>query len=135
MLLASCGSSSKSASVTTVPPTVTPTTTVPTTDKVPTTTIPAKATVGFSSGSDAAAHLVAAWENRDKPSAEQGADAEAVTGIFATPDPTMWKRGCSDDDTLEEGGCIYLTDHGAITINTEKRDIGWVVSTADYGTR
>ena len=135
MLLASCGSSSKAATVTTVPPTAAPVTTVSTTPTSPPLTTPAKAATGFPSGAAAAAHLVEAWRNQDKPSAAQGADAEAVTGIFATPDPTMWLRGCSDDNTLEEGGCIYLTQHGAVTINTEKRAIGWVVSTADYGTR
>lgn len=136
MLVASCGSSSKTAAVATVPSTVRPAKTVPTTNNVPPPTIPAKATVGFPSGAQAAAHLVAAWKSQDKASAEQGADAEAVNGIFATPDPTMWLRGCSrDDEALGEGGCIYLTQHGAVTINTEKRGIGWVASTADYGTR
>lgn len=111
------------------------TTTAPTTTSTtvaPTTTLPAKATVGAASSDEAAADLVAAWEHHDRVAASKVADAEAVAGIFATPDPSMWIRGCTTDDTLPEGGCIYRTDHGGITINTEKRAIGWVVATADY---
>lgn len=125
------GSTSKSTSPTTTLPPVTTSTVAPTT-AAPTTTLPAKATVGFPSSYEAANHLVDAWNAHDRAAAAQGADAEAVTGIFATPDPEMSARGCTTDDTLPEGGCIFRTQNGLVQVNTEKRSIGWVVVSATY---
>jgi hypothetical protein len=129
--LSGCGGASSSANPTTTRRQVT-TTAAPATTLAPTTTLPSVATVGFPSTYDAANHLVSAWEAHDRAAAAQGADAAAVAGIFATPDPSMGNRGCSTDDTLPEGGCIYATATGLVQINTEKRPIGWVVATATY---
>ena len=125
------GSTAKGTSGTTTLAAVT-TTTVPPPTLAPTTTLPPKATVGFPSTYEAANHLVGACEAHDRASAARGADAEAVTGIFATPDSPMENRGCTSDDTLPEGGCIFRTDTGLVQINTEKRPIGWVVASAAY---
>ncbi len=73
-----------------------------------------------------------AWQNHDRVAASKVADAEAVKGMFANTDPVTGNRGCSTDPTLPEGGCIFRTEHGGITISTEKRAIGWVVTYADY---
>lgn len=129
--LSGCGGTSSSANPTTTLRQVT-TTAAPTTSAAPTTTLPPVATVGFPTKYDAADHLVNVWMAHDRAAAAQGADAAAVTGIFATPDASMWNRGCSTDDTLPEGGCIYATATGLVQINTEKRAIGWVVTTATY---
>lgn len=128
-LATGCGSASKSASPTTTTPA---TTTAPATTAAPTTTVPAKATVGFPSSDAAAAHLVDAWMAHDRVSAAQGADQAAVDGIFATPDASMFNRGCALPTGLPEGGCIYRTPTGLVQINTEQRPIGWVVVSAIY---
>lgn len=126
----SSSSSSSPSDTTTTPPTSTAP--APTTTAVPTTTLPAEATGGASSTAEAAAQLVDAWRNRDLAAASRIADAIAVMGMFAIPDPDVWIRGCSIDDSLPEGGCIYRSETGLIQINTQHRDQGWVVSSAVF---
>lgn len=122
-----CSSSSSSTVTTTSPPV----TTVPTTS-APTTTLPVRATGSAATGADAAAVLVAAWQDDDRAKAATIADATAVEGMWETPRETITWRGCSTDDTLPEGGCFYRTDSGTVQVNTEKRAAGWVVSSAIY---
>ena len=129
--LAACGGSTSEANPTTSGRHST-TTAAQAPSTAPTTTLPATASVGFPSIDEAAGHLVSAWEAHDRVAASRGADAVAVEGIFATPDSSMWNRGCSVDPTLPEGGCIYATETGLVQVNTEKRPIGWVVVTATY---
>ncbi len=126
-LLAGCGTSSDASDATSTAPSTVPTTTLP-----PTTTEPPRATGGAPTSAQAAADLVAAWENDDPDGAAHIADALAVMGIFAVPDDAMWIRGCTTDDSIPEGGCVYRAESGLIQINTEKRAQGWVVVSAVY---
>lgn len=100
------------------------------------TTLPSRATVGYPSSYDAVQHLLTAWQAGDRAAALQGADAGAVEGMWATPPGELDQRGCAQtyDPALTEGGCILRRgDHtGALQVNTERRDIGWVVSSAIY---
>ena len=125
------GSSSTSRATTTVARTVA-TTAAPST--APTTTIPAKATGGAPTTEDAVNALIAAWTNHDIAAASRIADAVAVMGIFSTPATSMSRRGCTPDDTLDEGGCIFWAGDGLVQFNTERRAQGWVVVSAQYDT-
>lgn len=127
--VAACSSADDDSGGPSVAPSTVP---ASTTTLAPTTTEPATATDGAPSSADAAAMLVEAWHADDRAAAAKIADAQAVDGIFATPDTEMWLRGCTIDDALPEGGCIYRTASGLVQINTEKRDHGWVVSSAVY---
>lgn len=128
VMVAGCSSSGKPAGSSTSVTSPTSTSTVP-----PTTTEPPKATGGAPTVRQAAAELVQAWENKDTAAASRIADAMAVMGIFGVPDPSMWVRGCTpDDDPLPEGGCVYRSESGLIQINGERRDQGWVVTSAIY---
>ncbi len=132
-LLAGCASSSAKPAPTTTAPV---TTVVPTTIATTTTTVPPQATVGFSSSYDAVVHLLDAWKANDKVAAAQGADAQAVEGMWATPPGELDQRGCAQTyaPELTEGGCILrrADQTGALQVNTERRAIGWVVSSAMY---
>lgn len=99
----------------------------------PTTTTPSKATGGAPTSADAVAQLVDAWRNHDLAAAKVIADPVAVMGIFGAPVTEMNNRGCTIDDGLDQGGCIYWAgDAGLIQINTEHRIQGWVVTSANY---
>ncbi len=126
-LVAGCSSSSGSTSGTT-----STTVRTPTSKAAPTTATAVKATGGAPTSAQAAAELVAAWEHHDKAAAAQIADPMAVMGIFGTPDPSMWIRGCTTDDSLPQGGCVYRTETGLVQINTEHRPQGWVVTSASF---
>lgn len=106
-------------------------TTVATTE-APTTTEAPEATEGAPSSAEAASLLVDAWNEKNREAAARIADPAGVDGIFETPDPDMWLRSCTTDDSLPEGGCIYRTATGLVQINTEKREHGWVVSSAVF---
>lgn len=129
ILLGACSTSSSTTTPTT---SIAPPTTTPPSTQAPTTTTPPKATRGATSSAQAAADLVSAWESHDHKAAAQIADAHGVEGIFATPDPAMWIRGCTTDDAIDQGGCVYRTEAGLVQINTEHRSIGWVVTSAVY---
>lgn len=108
------------------------------TSEAPATTIAATtttvlATAGEASSDQAAAILVDAWRNDDRVRAAQVADSAAVEGMFATPDPEAWLRGCNlDSEEFGEGRCIYRTETGALTLDTERRGDVWVVVNADW---
>lgn len=118
------------------PTSTTAATVAPPTTAAPTTTLPVRATIGFDSSYDAVQHLVTAWTNGNREVALQGADAEAVDGMWETPPGELDQRGCAQtyDPALTEGGCILRRSDrtGALQVNTERRDIGWVVSSAIY---
>lgn len=101
-----------------------------------TTTLPSRATLGFESSYDAVQHLITAWTAGNRAAALQGADADAVDGMWATPAGDLDQRGCAQtyDPALTEGGCILrrADQTGALQVNTERRDVGWVVSSAVY---
>lgn len=130
ILVAGCSgaSSTPAASTETAPPTSTTTTTT----VAPTTTTPPGPTQGAATSDDAAGRLVAAWNAHDRTAAAKIATPLAVKGIFATPDPAMWMRGCTTDPSLPQGGCVYRTRSGLVQINTEHRKIGWVVTSASF---
>lgn len=122
------GSSGSTEATTTIPVATThPATTLPAT-----TTLPTRATGSAATGADAAAVLVAAWQDDDRAKAATIADAIAVEGMWETPREMITLRSCSTDDSLPEGGCFYRTDSGTVQVNTEKRAAGWVVSSAIY---
>lgn len=130
--LGACSSSS-AASRTTTTQTATTTSIAATTT---TSTLPSEATIGFASPNDAVQHLLNAWHAGDRAAALQGADATAVDGMWATPPGELDSRGCAEtyDSALTEGGCILrrADQTGALQVNTERRSIGWVVSSAIY---
>lgn len=129
--LASCSSSAP----TTQPGTTQLLTNTTATTGAPTTAPPttALATTGADSSEAAAAELVDAWNAKDKKRAATVADTDAVNGMFAVPDPSAWFRGCSlDANEFGEGRCIYRTESGAITIDTERRGDRWAVINADW---
>jgi hypothetical protein len=126
-VLAGCSSGPDATTSTTMVTTTTSTSSLP-----PTTTEPAKATGSAATSDDAAAVLVAAWQHDDRAQAATIADAIAVMGMWATPRETINRRGCTTDDSLPEGGCVYRTPSGLVQINTEKRPQGWVVTSAVY---
>ncbi len=129
--IAACSSSDSTAGsdTTTAETTVAPAPTAAPTTEAPE---PVEATEGAPSSAEAASLLVDAWNEGNREAAARIADPWGVDGIFETPDPEMWLRGCTVDDALPEGGCIYRTASGLVQINTEQRDIGWVVSSAVY---
>lgn len=134
LLLGGCGSSSHGAAAST---TTAATRAVTTTSSLPpTTAAPTQATVGYPSSYDATRHLLDAWHAGDRTAALQGADSDAVDGMWQTPPGEFDLRGCAQtyDPALTEGGCILRRSDqaGALQVNTEKRSIGWVVSSAVY---
>ena len=135
-VLAGCSSSGASSNPTTTAAAAT-TTTPPQPSTTPPRTVPAQATVGYPSSYDAVQHLIDAWTAGDRTTAAQGADATAVNGMWETPPGELDQRGCAqtyEDPDITEGGCILrrADQTGALQVNTERRAIGWVVSSAIY---
>lgn len=113
---------------------VTTTTEGSTVAETTTTTEPPGPTAGAETASQAALALHGAWVADDREAAAGIAEPEAIEGFWAaTPGEFVLYSGC-DDGEFDTGGCMFRnwSNNHTIQVSLERRDIGWVVTSAFF---